>query len=406
METNDILNRIRLMMNYDSKKTLTENVLLLEDDSQLIPKIIDDLVTSTNNEGRGGFGTTMSAMRTAFDNIEKLKSGKSLEDINKGLSSKISAYKNLTSLLVGELENDNIGDLSQFIDKLNKVPGVKASYDWYNKDPNKKVVISYQPESNEKKQVPMEVNLKRIYDSSPECLRTLIYGKFSGKESNGKAEYSPKPTGDVKYGEGVFITFSNKLMYLFTVSPQIVYNMTTQKWANYSCDGDKIVYGNFGTIEEAIKSANNSTSGEKSSGTSKEKSGNKTPYPWKDSPSIADVQSGKATIVSGMKGDSVIEIQNLLNASGAKLNPDGKFGRRTYKALIAFQNKSGTTNQKGVVDADTYNKLKGGGGTDEFATTDVGGEFTDSQSATPVSQLVTPKSGEGTPEPQSAGEFT
>jgi hypothetical protein len=362
METNDILNRIKLMMNYDSKKTLTENVLLLEDDSQLIPKIIDDLVTSTNNEGRGGFGTTMSAMRTAFGNIEKLKSGKSLEDINKGLSSKILAYKNLTSLLVGELENDNIGDLSQFIDKLNKVPGVKASYDWYNKDPNKKVVISYQPESNEKKQVPMEVNLKRIYDSSPECLRTLIYGKFSGKESNGKAEYSPKPTGDVKYGEGVFITFSNKLMYLFTVSPQIVYNTTTQKWANYSCDGgDKIVYGNFGTIEEAIKSTNNSTSGEKSSGTSKEKPGTRTPTNWKPAPLASDVQSGKVPITRLMKGDSVIEIQKLLNAGGAKLNPDGKFGTNTYNALIAFQKKSGTTNQKGIVDADTYNKLKGGG---------------------------------------------
>jgi hypothetical protein len=251
----------------------------------------------------------------------------------------------------------------------------------------------------------MDSGLQKVYDSSPECLKHLIDDKF-GNDQYGKAEYQPKPTGDVKYGEGVFITFSNGLIYYFTVSPQIICNTTTQKWTNYYCDGNKIVYGNFGTIEDAIKLANNSTSGEKSSGTSKEKSGNKTTYLWKDSPSIADVQSGKATIVYGMSGNSVIEIQRLLNSSGSKLRDDGKFGGRTYRALTNFQKKSETTNQKGVVDADTYNKLKGGGGTDEFATTDVGGKFGDSQSATPVSQLVTPKSGEGTPENQSAGKFT
>ena len=91
------------------------------------------------------------------------------------------------------------------------------------------------------------------------------------------------------------------------------------------------------------------------------KPGTNKPYPWKVSPSAADVQSGNSTIVKGMSGNSVTEIQNLLNAGGSKLNPDGKFGTNTYNALIAFQKKSGATNQKGIVDADTYNKLKGGG---------------------------------------------
>jgi peptidoglycan hydrolase-like protein with peptidoglycan-binding domain len=91
------------------------------------------------------------------------------------------------------------------------------------------------------------------------------------------------------------------------------------------------------------------------------KPGTNKPYPWKASPSAADIQSGNLTIVKGMSGNSVTEIQNLLNTGGAKLNPDGKFGTRTYNALIAFQKKSGAKNQKGIVDADTYNKLKGGG---------------------------------------------
>jgi hypothetical protein len=295
-------------------------------------------------------------------------------------SNPISGYKYLQQLLNGELGGFNCDDAKRYAQKLSSIPGIKASCECeaFGEDmKSNSFVIMYSEVQKpaENKQTEQKSGLGNKITDYPICVQERATISKLTPTGTKSGQWSVDIGGIQYYSNGR------------------TYNRTTKESGDYHCGGPG------GGVITPGKSTGKGLSGNS-------KSGNKTTYQWKDSPAIADVQSGKATIFSSMSGNSVIEIQRLLNASGAKLREDGKFGGGTYRALTNFQKKSGTTNQKGVVDADTYNKLKGGGGTDEFATTDVGGEFTNSQSQPPVSQLVTPKSGESTTEPQSAGEFT
>ena len=62
---------------------------------------------------------------------------------------------------------------------------------------------------------------------------------------------------------------------------------------------------------------------------------------------------------SGSKDtEAVKRLQNLLNAKGADVKVDGKFGKSTVDAVKAFQKKSGLTPVDGVVGEKTWAKLK------------------------------------------------
>ena len=394
METNDILSRIKLMMNYDSKKTLTENREIL------IESVYDDISNklragATNNSTN--IGTSVSSLDEAFElirnNIKTVNDVIALRDfISK---QKPGGYSSLEELLNGELGMYDCDTSKKYATILNSIEGIKATSECVGGSKNfdsGSFTITYQPTQKpaENKQTEQKSGLGNKITDYPICVQE-------------RAKISKLTPTASKSGQ-----WSVDIGGIYYYSNGRTYNPTTKESGDYHCGGTGggvITPGKSATTADYEKArAEYEAKLAGSSGNSK--SGNKTPYNWKGSPAVADVQSGKSTIVYGMSGDSVIEIQRLLNASGAKLREDGKFGGGTYRALTNFQKKSGTTNQKGVVDADTYNKLKGGGGTDEFATTDVEGKFGDSQSSTPVSQLVTPKSGESTPEPQSAGKFT
>jgi hypothetical protein len=389
METNDILNRIKLMMNYDSKKTLTENRLLINEETsaEIIQKLLDGgaLVDGTN-EGE---------LEKAIIMIQRtVKSWSDFQKLDTEI--KNGTGKALQELLNNELGYRDTATVKVIVDSLNQIPGLSASYktnkDKYGKSyyANNSITITQKSggeNTNSVDKIRADAEKARAKYEAGSGLGNKITDYPICVQERAKISKSI-PTAS-KSGQ-----WSVDIGGIYYYSNGRTYNPTTKESGDYHCGGP----------EGGVITPGKSTGKEGSSGNSK--SGNKTPYNWKGSPAVADVQSGKATIVYGMSGDSVIEIQRLLNSSGAKLREDGKFGGGTYRALTNFQKKSGTTNQKGVVDADTYNKLKGGGGTDEFATTDVEGKFGDSQSSTPVSQLVMPKSGEGTPEPQSAGEFT
>lgn len=60
----------------------------------------------------------------------------------------------------------------------------------------------------------------------------------------------------------------------------------------------------------------------------------------------------------GMKGDSVLEIQNYLNRQGFNLKADSSFGPKTEKAIKEFQTAKGIS-PSGIVDGTTMNSLIG-----------------------------------------------
>ena len=59
---------------------------------------------------------------------------------------------------------------------------------------------------------------------------------------------------------------------------------------------------------------------------------------------------------SGQKGATVKSAQQRLNAKGASLTADGKFGSKTYSAVVNFQKASGLT-ADGVIGRTTWTKL-------------------------------------------------
>ena len=66
------------------------------------------------------------------------------------------------------------------------------------------------------------------------------------------------------------------------------------------------------------------------------------------------------TMKTGAKGDNVKEVQEMLISQGYLEDvADGKFGPKTEKAVLAFQQDNGL-DATGIVGEATYNALKNG----------------------------------------------
>ena len=346
MEPKEILERIKLMMNYDSKKTLTENKLSLNEAVDFAP-IYNLLLGGAYN---AGFGTDIEKLDKAFNLIrDNIKTGEDLVALNKYLAQKKpEGYSSLQELINGELGYRNKEEAEYYKNILNKIPGITANYkvSGSNSMDKNSFTITYrkpitQKPAEDKKTEQASTFGKNITDY-PLCVQEMA------KSSKLKPTSTKSGQWSVAIGGIYYYPFADGAV------DGRKYDTTTKEMGYYHCAGTVISPGRSTGQTGTPKGVE----GGGSPGSTK--GGSNQPYPWKVAPSISDVQSGKATIFSSMSGDSVTEIQNLLNASGAKLKADGKFGGRTKLALKAFQKKSGTTNQNGVVDADTYNKLKGG----------------------------------------------
>lgn len=77
-------------------------------------------------------------------------------------------------------------------------------------------------------------------------------------------------------------------------------------------------------------------------------------------PGLDQVASGKAVMHIGHSGDGVKDLQRMLNAMGANLDVDGKFGPKTEAALKSFCAAKGMS-PDGVLDAAKLGELRKGG---------------------------------------------
>lgn len=83
---------------------------------------------------------------------------------------------------------------------------------------------------------------------------------------------------------------------------------------------------------------------------------NKSSY---ENVTLDDIAQGRALLRLGSSGNSVFEIQKKLKESGElRKEPNGKFDKDTYSAVIAFQTKN-KIRIDGIVGPQTYSKLYG-----------------------------------------------
>lgn len=126
------------------------------------------------------------------------------------------------------------------------------------------------------------------------------------------------------------------------------------------------------TSSESTRSRSNQTQTRDTSSISKEKDkAGATPDFSQSFGALAGQQAPTAqaqqaplsgTFRQGMKGDEVKQLQEALNAKGARLDVDGKFGKDTAAAVRQFQEQQGLK-VDGIAGKDTLGRLQGGGQT-------------------------------------------
>jgi len=126
MENNEIINRIKLMMIYDSKKTLTENRNLLNEETH------EEIYNQIKKGNIHGLGTNEGELEKAIRMIQRtVKSWPEFEALDSFLMKKTGDYstkRNLQQILNGEFESDDLDTVKIIADLLNQTPGVKCTF--------------------------------------------------------------------------------------------------------------------------------------------------------------------------------------------------------------------------------------------------------------------------------------
>jgi len=127
----EALSRSLLLMSYDNKKTLTENVdnILIEQNVVPINQLLRDAVR--------GPGTRLQKLRTVFDRLSKqdfINLNNAVVSNPEYFSVPPNSYKNIQDMLNGELEADNL-DIAKYITGKLKGLGINMTYKVYQNNP-------------------------------------------------------------------------------------------------------------------------------------------------------------------------------------------------------------------------------------------------------------------------------
>ena len=127
----EALSRSLLLMSYDNKKTLTENVdnILIEQNVVPINQLLRDAVR--------GPGTNLQKLRTVFDRLSKqdfINLNNAVVSNPKYFSVPPNSYKNIQDMLNGELGVGNL-DIAKYITGKLKGLGINMTYKVYQNNP-------------------------------------------------------------------------------------------------------------------------------------------------------------------------------------------------------------------------------------------------------------------------------
>jgi len=127
----EALKRSLLLMSYDNKKTLTENVdnILIEQNQTDVKKLLRDAIYS--------FGTDPDTLKKVFDQLKTKQDYIKLDNEIKKNPNNFSVggtYKSILDILNGELEADNL-DIAKYITGKLKGLGINMTYKVYQNNP-------------------------------------------------------------------------------------------------------------------------------------------------------------------------------------------------------------------------------------------------------------------------------
>lgn len=125
-EANEALQRTLLMMNYDMKKTLSENVEVISEQENVGGNVEDQQIAIKFRNAVMNPGTDESGVEEALGMIKD----KTQFDRVNALVPNFTTYKNVQDALNGEFETDNLEDVVKIKDVLSKI-GVNLNYKTY-----------------------------------------------------------------------------------------------------------------------------------------------------------------------------------------------------------------------------------------------------------------------------------
>jgi hypothetical protein len=121
---------IKFMMNYDTRKTLTENRDILNE--QAFPTKPNPGAWADQVAGDIGDAAVYTAgtdVKKIYDNIQKIKTVQHFYDVQSLLSKKTGGqYKDFNTLINGEFEGDNLPYVSRVAYHFKQIPGLSSTY--------------------------------------------------------------------------------------------------------------------------------------------------------------------------------------------------------------------------------------------------------------------------------------
>jgi len=243
-EANEALKRTLLMMNYDMKKTLTENVEVVSEQENVGGNPEDlKIAIKLRKATTDVLGTDESAIADALNLIKD----KAQYDRVNALMPKYTRYKNIQDALNNEFETDNLEEVVNLKDVLSK-KGINLTYKTYvdmgsgdTRYKYKSIVISggnVTPDTNK---------TSSTTSSSIDNLKKLT----SGEDSN----VNKIPSLKVKYPNSIIQYANNGRYFQYGVDGKTL----TQK-GSWKIENNKIVKVQDGTGKKEVVSQQNKTS--------------------------------------------------------------------------------------------------------------------------------------------------